>query len=287
MRYLFLGHTGVGDHIILNALIHRFLRTTEDVEELRIVAADDYRKHTLIHLYEDYPLVTFYWLRKKDSSFDPQDPVLQQLDCKPEGTAVLIDDTIYFGIPFGLHSPRKCYWLNSGASWIDCLYKFPLGYDCEERFDDFRLPSDLSRASALYSAVCQRIGSSEYLIVHDDPSRNRNADPATVKHLMEKDDLLEVPVVYLGMNRYSYPRIEGLVSPEMGTLLEVHSLFDLIVLLRNAKACHLMDSSIACLVDCANLQGKLYMHNYINEASGYGFTRYPWVQVNKIGSPGP
>jgi len=273
----------------MNALVHRFLGTTEGVEELRIVAADDYKKHTLIHLYEDFPIVTFYWLQKNDSSIDPheQDPVLQQLNCKPEGTPVMIDGTFYLGIPFGLHSPRKCYWLNSGASWIDCLYKFPLNYNCEMRYTDFRIPSTLSRATQLYESVCQKIGSSEYVLVHDDPTRNRNADPSIVHKILDWDGHLQVPVLYLGVQRYTYPLIQGLVNPDMGTLLEVHSLVDLIVLLRNAKACHLMDSSIACLVDCANLQGKLYMHNYINPASGNGFTRAPWVQVNKIGSPGP
>jgi len=283
MRFLFLGHTGIGDHIIMNGLIHTFIKQNESLEELRIIAADDYRKTTLIHMYEDFPIVTFYWLRKKErEAFDVEDPIFMALNYQPDGRIVMLDDKPYITMTFGLHSQRRFFWLDSGKSWIDCLYKFPLNYDCENRYKEFKLPSNLSRARELYNQLCHRLEGKEYIVIHDDPTRSRKADTTTVKALLTKDNMLDLPVLYLGFQRYQYPLLEGLNNKDMGTLFECESLFDLYYLLQNAKACHLMDSSIACLVDISNIQGKLYMHNYINEASGLGFTREPWVQINKF-----
>jgi hypothetical protein len=283
MRFLFLGHTGIGDHIIMNGLVHTFIKQNESLEELRIIAADDYRKDTLIHMYQDYPIVTFYWLRKKEGeAFDIEDPIFMALNNQPDGRTILLDNKAYITITFGLHSQRRFYWLDSGKSWIDCLYKFPLNYDCENRYKEFHLPSNLSRAQSIYDSVCKELNGSDYILIHDDPTRERNADAHTVKELLKKDNMLDIPVLYLGFRRYQYPLLGGLNNKDMGSLFECESLFDLYYLLQNAKACHLMDSSIACLVDISNIQGKLYMHNYINPASGLGFTREPWVQVNKL-----
>jgi hypothetical protein len=283
MRFLFLGHTGIGDHIIMNGLIHTFIKEHESLQELQIIAADDYRKTTLLHMYEDYPIVTFYWLRKKEGyAFDVEDPVFLALNGQQDGRIIMLDDKPYITMTFGLHSQRRFFWLESGKSWIDCLYKFPLNYDCENRYKEFHLPSNLSRAQSLYDTVCKQLHGGDYVLIHDDPTRGRNADAYTVKELLKKDNMLDIPVLYLGFRRYQYPLLEGLYNKDMGSLFECESLFDLYYLLQNAKACHLMDSSIACLVDISNIQGKLYMHNYINEASGLGFTREPWVQINKL-----
>lgn len=280
MRYLFLSHLGIGDHIIMNGLVHTVLKDTCDLDELCIIAVDDYRKHTLLHLYEDYPIVTFHWLKSNNGHIDVTDPVFLQINATDPGIQLQIEGKQYTGIPFGLHSLRKAFWIDSGTTWIDCLYKYPFKIPSLNRFTEFQCPKDLSRAEIKYQKLLDILGSNKYVVVHDDPSRNRHLDKKTLTFLLEKDTMKELPVIYLGYNRYSHPLVEGLVNKDCGDLLNCVSLFDLLLILQNASACHLMDSCIACLTDVSGINGKLYMHNYINEASGGAFTREPWVQID-------
>jgi hypothetical protein len=260
MRYIFLSHLGIGDHIIMNGLVHAVLNNTPGLEELCILAVDDYRKGTLLHLYEDYPRVSFHWLEP--------------------GLKLHFNGNDYIGIAFGLHSLRKNYWIDKGTNWIDCLYKYPFQLDSNKRFSEFHMPSNLSGATRKYEQLIEILGTTHYVVVHDDPARNRNVQRETLCSLLYQDGMNEYPIVYLGYNRNHYPFVEGLHNKDVGDLLNCDSLFDLVFILANASACHLMDSCIACLVDVSSMGGKLYMHNYINEASGGAFTRHPWVQVD-------
>lgn len=281
MHYLFLGHLGIGDHIIMNGLINTLLEKEPDIQEICIMAVDDYRKNTVLHLYEDNPRISFHLLKEKNRSFDDTDPIFLQLNDTNPGKIILKDDKQYVGIPFGLHSLRKGFWIDAGTTWIDSLYKYPFQISANNRFTHFRLPSNLSRASALFENLLSILGTNQYVVIHDDPSRNRNIDKKTLVQLLEQDTMLNFPILYLGKDRYDYPLVDGLHNKQLGSLFHCVSLFDLYYVLKNASACHLMDSSIACLVDVSGMDGKLYMHNYINEASGMAFTRVPWVQVNK------
>jgi len=281
MRYIFLGHLGIGDHIIMNGLVNTLLETDSTIKELCLIIVDDYRRDTVLHLYEGTPRISFHLLKGINGSFDETDPIFVQLNNTNPGTSIVKDDKQYVGIPFGLHSLRKCFWIDAGTTWIDSLYKYPFNISANNRFTHFRLPTNLSRAHALYDTLLSLLGTKKYVVVHDDPSRKRDVDRKTLVQLLEQDTMLNLPVLYLGKSRYDYPLVEGLENTIVGPLFHCVSLFDLYFVLKNASACHLMDSSIACLVDVSGMDGKLYMHNYINEGSGLAFTRSPWVQVNK------
>jgi hypothetical protein len=282
MRVIFLCHQGLGDHIVMNGLVHSFLKQYQStLEELCIIARDHYCRKTLEHMYSDFPLITFHWMTASGGN---EDPVFQQLNQKPIGTRVNCNGKEYIGINFGFHSVY--YFLHipkmpAGMCWVDYLYGFPLGLPSILRFTEFHLPSNLSVAQTKYEELLNVVGPNGYVLVHDDPPRNRNINKTIITSMLQHDNLFDLPVVYLGLNRYSQPLIEGLNNKDVSKLLENESLYDLYYILKNATACHLMDSSIACLVDCANIQSKLFIHSYIFEGGGTSFIRSPWVRIVK------
>ena len=284
MRVIFLCHQGLGDHIVMNGLIHSFIKQHKtNLDELCIIARDHYCRKTLEHLYSDYPIVTFHWI---NSSENEKDPVFQQLNQKPLGTLVHYNGKEYMGINFGFHSVY--YFLNipkmpEHLSWVDYLYDYPFRLSSILRFTEFHLPSNLSAAQTKYEEFLKIVGPKGYVVVHDEPNRKRIIDKNIITSLLQQDDMLELPVIYLGLNRYSQPLIEGLNNKDCSKVVENESLFDLYYILKNASACHLMCSSIACLIDCANFQNKLYMHSYIFEGGGTSFVRSPWVRIVKAG----
>jgi hypothetical protein len=283
MRVIFLYHQGLGDHIVMNGLVHSFLKGNQStLEELCIVARDHYCRKSLEHLYSDFPIVTFHWMTP---SRDKEDPVYEQLNQKPIGTLVTYNGKEYMGINFGFHSVY--YFLNvrkmpEHLSWVDYLYDYPFRLSSILRFTEFHLPSNLSVAQQKYEDFLKVVGPNGYVIVHDEPNRNRTIDRNVITPLLIQDNMLDLPVIYLGLNRYSQPLIEGLNNKDLSKVLENESLLDLYYILKNASACHLMCSSVACLVDCVDIQCKLYMHSYLFEGGGTSFVRSPWVRIVRV-----
>jgi hypothetical protein len=281
MRFLFLSHQGLGDHIVMNGLIHYFLKNTkENIEELCIISQNNHCRKTLEHLYSDLPIVTFYWMTPISS--ENEDPIFLQLNKKPYLTPIQYNSHQYAGVNFGFHSVFMLDLSNvpEFISWVDYLYMFPFNLSSQIRYTEFRLPSNLSVAQEKYEALVQRIGSNKYVLIHDDPSRDRNIDPGIVTTILTNDAMLDFPILYLGINRYSYPLLNGRNNKDARDILTCDSILDLFYILKNASACHLMESCISCLVDCSYIQTKLYMHSYICH-EGKSCTRSPWVRVTK------
>ena len=277
MRILLLGHLGIGDHIVMNGIVHFLQKDVHELEEICILAIDDYRKETLIHMYEDYPLVTFHFMKLPLES----DPLFLQAHMAAQKTNIMFNEKIYTCINFGLHSQRRSNWIFPNMDWVESMYTYPLNLDASIRINEFRLPSNMNRAVEKYETLLKTINTSDYIIIHDDPSRKRYIDRDIVSNKLKEDSMTNLPLLYLGKDRYKYPLLQGFLNPDINTLLECTSLFDLYYILKYARACHVMDSSIACLIDCSNMQGKLYVHNYIMQDTGKQLKRNPWVQIHK------
>ncbi len=282
MRIVLFGHLGIGDHIYMNGLVHTLIQNMKgiDLEEICIIACDDYRKETLIHMYKDYPIVSFHYLPISSMPIT-EIPTFQALHERPSGTLVSLNNKTYILYTFGLHSPLKVAnpYEVIGCNWVDFLYLAPLAINPMHRYTHFRCPSNLSVAEEKFRNLINFLGHSNYILLHDDPSRNRILDKGVLLHFLEKDNMKNLTVLYLGKDRYNYPLIEGLNNTDISTLLECDSLFDLTYILAAAKACHLMDSSIACLVDVLGISTKLYMHSYMMPNTGKSFVRPPWMRI--------
>jgi hypothetical protein len=285
MRYLILSHQGLGDHIIMNGYIHH-LRKTQNPEEIRIIALNDYRKDTLEHLYSDFPCITFYWLHANTSWM--QDSLVNQVNGIPRDSSVKLNGHSYICKNFGAHSDESSSWLKPKTSWADCFY---LQHNLPPtiRFSEFILPSNMTRAKEKYDALCKELATTNFVLIHDDPHRGRFIRSDIVKKCLIEDGMEPYPVVYLGKKRYEKPLFDELTNTNQNVahLLETLSILDFTYILQHAKACHFMDSSIACLTDVLHPQGKLYIHAYITP---FAFTEYgrphqqnAWIYLKEDG----
>lgn len=284
MRILLLNHLGLGDFIQMNGLIHTLIESFQhfSLEEICLVACNNHSKPSLLHLYSDYPMVTFYWMDTTKSI--TEDPLFKLVDKQPAGSVISVDNKLYMTYTFGLHSPLIHWenwkkWEMCGLTWVESLYLVPLCINPLNRYTKFHLPSDLSRAIQKYENLLEILGTTDYILVHDDPSRDRIMRKEILCKILEQDSMKSLPVIYLGKKRYNYPLIDGLSNPDVSQILECDSIFDLVFILKHAKALHLMDSSMACLVDILNIQSKLYMHSYMLFDTGKTYHRHPWVRI--------
>jgi hypothetical protein len=192
----------------------------------------------------------------------------------------------YKYVGFGVHSFNNKY-ITLDKSWANCFYlQYNLDYTL--RWTKFKFPKDSQLSLKTATSIIDKIGP-KYVVLHDDPSRNFTLDYEKVKYLLEKDDMLNYPIVYLGKDRYKHPLIQGLNNPEIIELSQTETLYDYCHLIANASACHMMDSSIALLLDYIDTRDtqKKYMHEYAKVGeilSTEGLFQKPWeiLKVYKI-----
>lgn len=270
MNIFLLPHLGLGDQFIMNGYVHYLLENITDLKEICIVAKT-FTYTTLRHLYSDYPKVSFYLIEEKDeatgSTWYTKDHVLQHLNRAPFGTSFEYNGKLYMLHNFGCHSCLR-FDINK-TNWADAFYD-QIQLDPKLRLD-LHFPSDMSRSKNLYEKVIQTLQSTKYVLIHEDTTRNKNLDKHLVHKLLEKNNTLHLPVLYLGRNRYMYPLHESLNNQGSNELLEVESLLEYYDLIKNATECHFIDSSIGVMTDSIqNSSTTLYNHLYVSfEAPGY------------------
>jgi hypothetical protein len=108
-----------------------------------------------------------------------------------------------------------------------------------------------------------------------------------VKNYIKEDGHENLPIIYLGKDRYKSPIFDGLNNPYLEDLLETETLYDYCDLLKNATACHMLDSSIALLLDyTSSKEGqKRYMHEYAKVGeilSTDGLFQKEWIKIKNV-----
>ena len=191
-------------------------------------------------------------------------------------TNFLKDGYLYLG--FGVHGSNPKY-LELDISWAACFYK-QYGVNPSLRWSKFKYPKNMDGSFELANKIIKEVGP-DYVIVHDDPSRGFNLNGKSVLEKMIQDMHDKMPIVYLGKNRYEYSLIDGTVSPVLS--FQTETLYDYCHLLANARACHMLDSSVALLLDFLpdTRDGqKRYMHEYAKVGeilSTEGLFQKEWV----------
>lgn len=235
--YFILPHLGLGDQFIMNGFVH-FTREVLKANRILILAKEPHTP-TLRDLYSEYSNISFITVKG--------DHEIWGLDPEPfRAMLKKITDDGYKSIPFGVFSGSNEY-LKLDPCWANCFYlqhKIPI---CM-RFNYFRIPKDLSKSEAIYKKAIQRFGKN-YIVIHDDPSRNLAIDYANTMNWLTENSLSDYPCIYLGQDRYKYPLCPFLTNPNCKELFAVDSLIDYVCILQNAKALIMIDSSIAILAD--------------------------------------
>lgn len=269
MNIIVLPHQGLGDQLIINGYINHLLLNT-DIEHITIIAKQ-YQEKTLKHLYSDTTRVSFFFINLSNEMCSDDIwttiPLLRVINKMPFNTTLYINDKLYYLHTFGMHSNLMPFVIE-GKNWADSFY-LRAGVDPSLRYTLFKLPSNLERSNYLYTLLKEKLQYDKYILIHDDPSRERVIRSELVKKILEENSTLDLPIIYLGKNREKYPFIEGLHNIELSDFFSNGSLLDLYHIILNAAECHFMDSSIACLTDTMdNVNSRLYLHYYLTETGG-------------------
>ena len=268
-----LHHLGLGDHFVMNGFLHLLLHH-EKPEEILLVCKQHNVK-TVEKMYNGYPEISIYPIKDLNELYPSDNP------------GKLINSIIengYLYVGFGVHGNNQKY-LELDVSWANCFYK-QVGLDPKLRFSMFQFPKNMDRSVELARNVIKEVGSS-YIIVHDDPSRGFSLNETSVKKCLKEDGYLGLPIVYLGKDRYKSILFDGLNNPYLEDLIETETLYDYCDLLKNATACHMLDSSIALLLDytpCKEGQ-KRYMHEYAKVGeilSTDGLFQKEWTLIKNV-----
>lgn len=259
MNILFFPHQGIGDQIIMNGCVH-FLREVMNVNEIKIITKKNYSVSTLQHLYSDFPSITFYFIETKtDSILD--DPLIRHINNKPFLYKIELDSKEYCLANFGSHSQNPQYEI-PGVSWADAFY-IRTGIDPTIRFRMFQLPSNMTKSKSMYQKLIEKIGTNQYILIADDPSRNRKIHTTLFHTILDQNKNKELPVLYLGLHRYSMPLQPNVYNIDVSEIFQTDSILNYADVLQYATECHMVDSSLACLLDVLPLAPKhLYMHMY-------------------------
>lgn len=236
-KYFVLPHLGLGDQLIMNGFVN-FLCEQLQAEQVMILIKTPH-KRTLQDLYSGNPKVSFLGVDGDQDIWGPNP--------QPFRDAVkAVTEQGFLSIPCGVFSGQNDY-LKLDPCWANCFYaqhKLPP----QIRWDFFRLPPSLPNSQTLYKKLTQRIGK-DYIVIHDDPSRKLNIPHDTFMNWLMENNLLDHPCIYLGEDRYKQSLFSGVQNPNVKDLLKVESILDYTEILQNAKACHMIDSSLAILLD--------------------------------------
>jgi hypothetical protein len=183
------------------------------------------------------------------------------------GQSILLNNEKCVVHIFGFHSSVRSFVI-PGRNWADSFY-LHANVDPKLRYSMFTLPRNMTRSKGLYESLVDYLGGSKYVLIHDDPSRQRFITADLVKKELARNGTRHLPVLYLGKNRYNFPLIEGLNNIKLPEFFITESLLDLYDTIYNATECHLMNSSISILTDTMNNSNtKLYVHHYMTEDKG-------------------
>lgn len=249
-KFLILGHLGLGDQFLMNGLVH-YLRKNQDPQTILIVCKNP-MKSTLEKLYEDWPSIqTLAVQDDKDISpvFGANTDVLQQY--KDDGFQILF---------LGVHSGTNVYKSLHPSCWAHGFY-MQYGIPYWIRYSEFQLPQQNSASQALYQSITQQIGPN-YILIHDDPARDLILPYEEIRQTIQQKNYQELPILYLGKDRYNQPLLPHANNPNIPLLTHVETVLEYCTLLYNATACFMMDSSLAILLDLLRPPTNQYRKSY-------------------------
>jgi hypothetical protein len=232
-----------------------------------VLIARSYQKKTLEHLYQDIQKVSFSWdiIESERTVYTKTtNPLIKAVNGVRFGQLILVNNEPFIVHVFGFHSSVHSF-VVPGRNWADSFY-INANVDPTLRYSMFTLPRNMRHSNGLYESLIDYLGGSKYILIHDDPSRQRHIQFDLVKNSMDTNGTRDLPVLYLGKNRYTFPLFEGLNNIPLPELFTTESFLYLYDIIFNATECHFMDSSFACLTDTMDTsKSKLYLHYYITE----------------------
>jgi len=234
-RLAILTHMGLGDHFICNGLI-RHLATTSDVVT--------YAKHGNVKN-----------VREMFRDLGPEVTVIAVDDDRDAWNKMLTESN---ALRTGLFAGPT--WQIAGRPWCDSFY-VNANVSPSALRDEFFMLRSRDREEAFHRKVVAHLGTDQYIVIHDDPSRYQSIRVTT-----------GLPIVRIG---------RGLFPIESDTI------YDYCTLIERAQQYHGYDSSFAWIVELLRLRPKssTFLHRYIREQCSPGYEEF--TQFCIISQPTP
>ena len=232
-KLFIIPHQGLGDHLTL----YGYIQEMRKVYPLIVLVIKENLLDTLTQLYGD--TIKFY-LIKEDKDISPnygynKDELLKILRS--------------FNFDYHFHYTHSLEEINIIDRTFLCfseLFYKQFNLDLNLRFK-FELNRNLKKEIELYNKLTNILGN-EYIIVHDDQSRN---------FTLNKDYIGNYPTFFISLGTKNNNECDSIKSTNV---------FDYITILEKAKEIHVFDSFLAILVDQLQIKGNIYFHAYLRDA---------------------
>lgn len=221
-------HLGLGDHFTCNGLVHGLSR---DYDEVHLICKAQ-NLTTVKHLYENYSKIKIVPINNEP------DDILEYSN---------ENDIQILKIGFEYTDPNN----------FERSFYAQYGIDLEEKYNGFRLPTNLEKSKLFYLDTIEKIGT-EYIFVHDLSTAghyNLKIDSTLPRYIVNKEDTLDI-------------------------LDYVHTII-------NAKEIHFINSGLYPLISllfkiCMIHTDKIYYHDIRKFSDGGIRIEYPkeFIKVN-------
>lgn len=222
-RLAILNHLGMGDNIVCNGMIRHFAKTSDIVTYAKKQYIESVR-----YMYRDLgSAVTVIEVNDDREAFEKV-----QRETNNIRTGIFLHPN----------------WENV-KPWCDAFY-VNAGLNSTVRCQEFFLLRSRDREESFYNKVVKHIGTEQYIVVHDDPTRYKSVDVHT-----------SLPIVHIG--RGLFP-------------IESNTIFDYCTLIERAQEYHGYDSSFSWLIELCHLRPieNTFMHRDIRERCSPGYEEF-------------
>lgn len=235
-----------------------YLSEKNDIEEIILVISNtSYNKNSVKHLYEGNNKIKFLLC---NSDYDIKDIIYKKFN-----SVIEYNNKKYNLHNFGFLSEHRRDYKLPMYNWADSFYMREY-IDPEIRYTYFKLPKNMDQSKIIYNNVINKINTNKYILIHDDPSRDRYLNYKCINDNIIQNGNTDIAIIYLGLNRYKYKLMDNKNNIDVSELLTTDSIFNYYDLIMNARECYFMDSSFACFTDVIIPKTKLlYLCSYNND----------------------
>jgi len=220
-------HTGLGDHIITNGMIHSF---AEDYDKVYVPHIKMFGE-SVRALYAGYDKIETVELPDIDINLHGRHLIENLITDTNSEVARICDPHLYYPRRLIQNKDGQLAYVHAATNFDRQFYELA-GMHFSYRYTKCKIPLSTYKSESIYEKLSNR---KEYILVHDNSSQSEGY-PLDIKS--------NLPLVK--------------IKPGI-----TDNVFDFVDLIRNATEVHAVGSFFQCLVDSMwnDVKGKLYFHN--------------------------
>lgn len=225
-------HTGLGDHIITNGMVHSF---TEDYDKIYVPHIQMFSE-SINDLYKGFDKVEPVPLPDIDINLNGRHLIQQIVDDTKSEYMCIGDPLLHYPARIVMNSKGELEMRNIATNFDRQFYELA-GMHFSIRYTHAKIPKSTERSLEIYK---QLTNEEDFILVHDNSSISS-----------------QLPIALDQVSKYKNLRV---VKIQMGI---TNNVFDFVDLIKKAKEIHVVGSFFQCIVDSMTNQtaADLYFHN--------------------------